>query len=295
MAADQNQGQRIQTWLPAPTATLDVQVGITDTTGTKTWVLDAASRGEVSLFASGTGLTVTGSNLNINIAQQTATALAISRDGAVNSATHGLFTNVLQGDAVLSATNGLFSNVLQGNAVLSATNGLFGNILQGNAVLSATHGIFTNILKGDAVLSVSNSLPVQLTDGTNFLGTVGNPVIVSFTPLSTGTDIYPYHQSAAVVAPAATDTHTYTPSGALDGYIRRIAVQAPGYANFVVKRGATTLFKFSVSPAHPMHILEFPEGDPLVIANGVNLTIQGTNDGAKDSIFLTSWAIGTEV
>ena len=50
--------------------------------------------------------------------------------------------------SAISATNGLFSNILQGNAVLSATNGLFSNILQGNAVLSATNPIFARATDG---------------------------------------------------------------------------------------------------------------------------------------------------
>src|SRR5208282_1329285 len=45
--------------------------------------------------------------------------------GAVNSATNGLYDNLLQGNAVLSATNGLYSNLLQGNVALSLTNPLF--------------------------------------------------------------------------------------------------------------------------------------------------------------------------
>ncbi len=64
--------------------------------------------------------------------------------GVVNSATNGLFTDILQGNAVLGATNGLYSNVLQGNVALSATNGLYTNLLQGNAVLSATNPIFVS-------------------------------------------------------------------------------------------------------------------------------------------------------
>lgn len=47
--------------------------------------------------------------------------------------------------SAISATNGLFSNILQGNAALSATNGIFANILQGNAVLSATNPSFTRL------------------------------------------------------------------------------------------------------------------------------------------------------
>ena len=69
-------------------------------------------------------------------------AFNLSIAAAVNSATNGIYTNLLQGNAVISATNGLFSNQLQGNAVLSATNGAFTNILQGNAVNSVTNPIF---------------------------------------------------------------------------------------------------------------------------------------------------------
>ena len=49
----------------------------------------------------------------------------ISRDSTVNSATHGLYTNLLQGDAVNSATNPVFAAISATNAANSATNPIF--------------------------------------------------------------------------------------------------------------------------------------------------------------------------
>lgn len=79
---------------------------------------------------------------------------------------------------VMSATNGLFSNVLQGNAVLSATNGLFSNLLQGNTALSATNGLFV------APTTAAN----WLVTGTGTAGSAASGVqtvqgIASMTPL----------------------------------------------------------------------------------------------------------------
>lgn len=79
--------------------------------------------------------------------------------GAVNSATNGLYTNALQGNAVLSATNGLYTNVLQGNVALSVTNGIYANILQGNAVLSIANPIFS----ASVIQPVTNAQGYNLT------------------------------------------------------------------------------------------------------------------------------------
>lgn len=102
------------------------------------------------------------------------TAIPVSRDATANSTTHGLYSNLLQGDAVISATNGIYSNTLQGNVVLSATNGLFSNLLQGNAVLSATNGLFANQLQGNAVLSATNGAFANILQG-NAVLSVSNP------------------------------------------------------------------------------------------------------------------------
>ncbi len=85
--------------------------------------------------------------------------------GAVNSATNGTYSDILQGNAVLSATNGLFSNILQGNAVLTGANPIFTALSIGGAVDSATNGIYANLLQGNAVVSASNPSPVQLSQG----------------------------------------------------------------------------------------------------------------------------------
>lgn len=76
--------------------------------------------------------------------------------GSPISATNGLFTNVLQGNAALSTTNGLYSNLLQGNAVLSITNPTFnrpvatatgGGSTTGNIVANNTTAV---VVKGSA-------------------------------------------------------------------------------------------------------------------------------------------------
>ena len=280
MAADQYQGLRIITENPAPTATLDVQVSIVDSTGTKNWTIDGSNRGEVALFASGTALTVNGSNLNVNLAQQSATALAVSATAAANTAGNPLFIAESVGGTVVSATHGSYDNILQGNAVLSATNGIFTNILQGNTALSQTLG-----------------LPVQITDGTNFLGTTGNPLVVSVT--SAGeiptNEVYPYYKSTAIAAGASSAViDVYTPSAAFDGYLKRLWLAAPGYGHFDVTNDATLIATVYVSPSHPQQVLEWGDDNPVIIANATNLKVQFTNDGAKDSIVWTAYTTGYE-
>jgi len=83
--------------------------------------------------------------------------------GAVNSATNGTYSDLLQGNAVLSATNGLFSNILQGNAVLTGANPIFAALSIGGAVNSATNGLYTNLLQGNAVISGTNPIPIAET------------------------------------------------------------------------------------------------------------------------------------
>ena len=77
------------------------------------------------------------------------------------------------GGVVLSATNGLYSNLLQGNAALSNSNPLFACLAIGGNGLSVTNGIYTNLLQGNAVLASGNPLFVQNTAGTAIMGKVG--------------------------------------------------------------------------------------------------------------------------
>lgn len=332
MAAEQKESQNIKNQLPAPTATLDLHMGIVDSTGVHVWAIDAANHGPVELFAGGTSLTMTGSNLNVNVAAD-GTVKKISRDGsaplaanasfvenvtgagpAIVAAGNPLAAQLSQGNAVLSATNGVFANILQGNAVISATHGLFTNVLQGDAVLSATHGLFTNILNGDAILSASNTLAMRLSNGTAFnavatpvfsqlVGGVGPALITSTNPLpvfmavpqTTGTRIYPFDDNSGTgIAGGGAHTHNYTPSGALDGYIERIYLSAPGYAHFRVTNDGTVIADVRVSPAHPTFELAFPEDEPLKVLNTKTLAIIATNDGS-DTIVLASWSYGFEV
>jgi hypothetical protein len=192
---------------------------------------------------------------NAVLSASNALASRISADGSnYVDATHGLYSNLLQGNAVLSATNGLYSNLLQGNAILSATNGLFSNVLQGNAVLSATNGLYSNILQGNAALSASNPLPdrisadgtnfvsvshplfVELSDGTNPLGTSGNPIIVTFTETGTGgTQVFKYHKgdgsNVNLAANGGTYNYDYTVTTGKTLSFRKLVVTAPDYAH----------------------------------------------------------------
>ncbi len=85
----------------------------------------------------------------------------LSIAGAANSATNGMYFNLLQGNAVLSATNPIFDRLTIGAGLVSATNGIYSNLLQGNAVLTAANPIFSDISTGGAVVSNSNPLRTQ--------------------------------------------------------------------------------------------------------------------------------------
>lgn len=79
-----------------------------------------------------------------------------------------------QGTTANSATNGIYSNLLQGNAVISATNGLFTNQLQGNAVLSATNPSFAaTIPTTTGGLTVETFQPTASTNSANIKASAG--------------------------------------------------------------------------------------------------------------------------
>lgn len=114
-----------------------------------------------NLYGATTGAIPAGTNLigqvSLNIA------------AAANSATNGIYSNLLQGNAVISATNGLYFNVLQGNAAISATNGGYANLLQGNAVNSVTNPIFVEqAANADpcSAASVKINVPISTATGT---------------------------------------------------------------------------------------------------------------------------------
>ena len=97
--------------------------------------------------ASGVEMGTTGSPVNVALPATPALAsgsgVVIYQGGAL-SATNGLFTNVLQGNAVLTAANPLPSSLSIGGTAVGATNGLYTNLLQGNAVLAAGNPIFVS-------------------------------------------------------------------------------------------------------------------------------------------------------
>jgi hypothetical protein len=97
------------------------------------------------------------------------TPFAVSRDTTANGATHGLYSNLLQGDTVLSATNGSFANILQGNAALSATNGLYANLMVGNAAVATGTGA-----QGSTVPRLTVATDTATIAG-SAPGTVGSP------------------------------------------------------------------------------------------------------------------------
>ena len=85
--------------------------------------------------------------------------------------------------AANSATNGIYTNMLQGNAVLSATNGIYTNLLQGNAVNSVTNPIF--------VEQVANADPCSASaNKTNVAISMQNTTTVKLVALSSAKQIY---------------------------------------------------------------------------------------------------------
>lgn len=281
MSAENPPEFAIRTLTPTP-ANISAAIGIVDSAGVNIAGVDASGRFTVKIEdTSGNSITSTAGNLNIDINAQSIGAVKVSRDNTVNSATHGLFANILQGDAVISATHGLFTNILQGDAVisathglftnilqgdavltaanpvpvqasqggavLSATNGLFSNILQGNVVLSATHGLFTNVLQGDAALTAANPLPERISaDGTNFVA-VTHPLFVE---LSDGTN--PFGTSGNPI---------FVSSGNVSGTPKRLTVMGANItkgtstdADFTVPGGKTwTVYEIEMSPGESGH------------------------------------------
>lgn len=90
----------------------------------------------------------------VQVSQATASNLnaAVVGTGTAGSAAGGVLT--VQGVASMTPVANNITQVL--GSAISATNGLFTNILQGNAALSATNGLYFNNLQGNAVLSITN-------------------------------------------------------------------------------------------------------------------------------------------
>lgn len=134
-----------------------------------------------------------GSNVNVVSVAGSAIALSnplftqISADGtnAVNT-THGLYFNLLQGNAVNAASNPSYLQLTNGTNANDATHGSYFNLLQGNAVISATNPLFTNLSVGSAATSITNAVPTIMGNSTisTYLASTGY-----FTPVATATDM----------------------------------------------------------------------------------------------------------
>ena len=177
---------------------------ITNITGTVSLPTGAATAANQSAGTAGTPSTVVGSvqgvsgGVAVSVAQGTAASsgpwiFTPWIAGAVNSATNGLYGNLLQGNAVISATNGLYSNLLQGNAALSATNGLYANFLQGNAALSLTNPLFAASPISPTITNPTSTLTLTSATTAYAIGnliasspTAGSVVVPSFTIATSG-------------------------------------------------------------------------------------------------------------
>lgn len=149
------------------------------------------------------------------------------------------------GGVAISATNGLFSNMLQGNAVLSATNGLYSNILQGNVALGATNGMYSNILQGNAALTLTNPLPTE-----TFIAPVTN---------AQGGNLVPY-SSAALEA-------SHNISGAKNLY-SAYAISTTGAAGYFVCVNTTTISAGAIVPIDVVPIPAGPSYASIPYSSG---------------------------
>jgi hypothetical protein len=139
----------------------------------------------------------------------------------------------------------LASNITQVlGAAISATNGLFSNILQGNAALSATNGIFVNILQGNAVLSSGNPAFVSVTNANNNgVAPAGNssPVIQAFSGSTT-------LQTAAVANGNGTNMVINGYGGAVLHVVCSVACSGGTTINFEVSFDGTTYLAIQGTP-----------------------------------------------
>ena len=160
----------------APTVSIG-GVGIIDSAGTNVATVKAASTipaatDKTLVVGLNPGTSVAGTPTGAIVTVQgvgSMTPFAVSRDTTANGATHGLYSNLLQGDTVLSATNGSFANILQGNAALSATNGLYANLMVGNAAVATGTGA-----QGSTVPRLTVATDTATIAG-SAPGTVGSP------------------------------------------------------------------------------------------------------------------------
>ena len=97
--------QRIKTVSPAG-ASIDVNVGVVDSTGANNWEVNASGQGPV------------------DIAAQSLTAVAVSADNAANAAGNPIFTQLSDGTAAVGDANPLAVNAYFGDTAVSTTDPL---------------------------------------------------------------------------------------------------------------------------------------------------------------------------
>lgn len=173
-------------------------------------------------------------------------AATTAAQGAPNTAANAWPFFATVGGVAISATNGLYSNLLQGNAVLSATNGLFSNILQGNVALGATNGIYANTLQGNAVLSLTNPLPTE-----TFIAPLTNAQGGNLTP---------------VVSAALEASHIFKASAG--NLYSAYAVSTTGAAGYFVCVNTTTISAGAITPLDFVPIAAGPSFASISYASG---------------------------
>jgi hypothetical protein len=206
------------------------KVGIDQTTiGTTNGVALVAINAATAL--AGAGAVGTGS-LRVAVGQDT-TTIAGAAPGTAGAASANVVT--VQGVASMTPLAGNITQVL--GAAISATNGLFSNLLQGNAVLSASNPSFAAIATGGNTAAVKaastpspatdQSLSVTINAGSNGITPPGQATKSASLPVTMASDQYVdpcqsgavAKSSAPINVTSATTTALVTVSGSTTVYV----------------------------------------------------------------------------
>jgi hypothetical protein len=218
-----------------------------DTVGKQRIRTDAVTDVQVAIYnAAGTqtaGVDAA-SNLQININAQGLAGVKTSRDGAAPT----------------------------------AANGNFAEVTTANAVLAVANPIPTRLSNGTAFNSVTAPAFVELTDGTNPLGTSTNPISVVASPGGSGTTVYRFNN--ATVTAGATTNVDYTVTALTTLTILKIVVSGPAAGNYalIIDPAGTNVTKIKLYTSPGSTVAEYVFARPLTVAAGLVVRIAKNND-----------------
>jgi hypothetical protein len=133
------------------------------------------SSGQLVVIGAGVAGTPSGGVVSVQgVASGTTLPVSISGSQSVNVA------QVL--GSAISATNGLFTNLLQGNAILSATNPIFNRITDGTTATTVKAASTASVV-GDTALVVAispnNTIPIKAASGQFASGSIASGALAS--------------------------------------------------------------------------------------------------------------------